>query len=64
MCAVSQQPQGFPDWYQMYDGKEGIKALYRLVGNAIPIPICAGLGRSLWEAREIDWKSLKKMESS
>ncbi|MBW0468523.1 hypothetical protein O181_008238 [Austropuccinia psidii MF-1] len=55
----AQRAQGFPDWYRLEPGPSNLKnncssRLFRLVGNAIPIPICLGLARSLLRAIEID----------
>ncbi|KAI8457156.1 S-adenosyl-L-methionine-dependent methyltransferase, partial [Phakopsora pachyrhizi] len=56
----AQRAQGFPDWYRLDPGLldpkvNFTKTLYKLVGNAIPIPICVQLGKSLMRARELDW---------
>ncbi|KAG0149871.1 hypothetical protein CROQUDRAFT_131046 [Cronartium quercuum f. sp. fusiforme G11] len=56
----AQRAQGFPDWFKLSSGDEGVAAMYKQIGNAIPIPICSALANSLWSAREIDWIKLGK----
>ncbi|KAJ7721567.1 hypothetical protein DFH07DRAFT_972254 [Mycena maculata] len=58
----AKRSQGFPDDYILWSDKSKpslqIKDFYRHVGNAVPVPLAAALGRSLETAFVQTWKKL------
>ncbi|EGG07057.1 uncharacterized protein MELLADRAFT_85954 [Melampsora larici-populina 98AG31] len=51
----AQRAQGFPDWFVLSNKSEGVKGLYKQIGNSIPLPITRSLAFCLCESREADW---------
>jgi hypothetical protein len=47
--------KGFPDWFKLSNKSEGVKGLYKQIGNTIPLQLTKSLGLCLWESRERDW---------
>ncbi|KAF7338022.1 BAH domain-containing protein [Mycena venus] len=60
----AKRAQGFPDHYILFSDKESyqgrIKDYYRHIGNAVPVPLAAALGRSLEAAFVETWKRIER----
>ncbi|KAJ7695671.1 S-adenosyl-L-methionine-dependent methyltransferase [Mycena rosella] len=56
--------QGFPDTYILCSSKktpaERLKDYFKQIGNAVPVPLAAALGRSIGAAAVHDWKERRK----
>ncbi|KAJ7047154.1 hypothetical protein C8F04DRAFT_221718 [Mycena alexandri] len=64
----AKRAQGFPDDYILWSDKlqagSQVKDYYRHIGNAVPVPLAAALGRSLEAAFVETAKRLPQEESS
>ncbi|KAI0275411.1 S-adenosyl-L-methionine-dependent methyltransferase, partial [Gloeopeniophorella convolvens] len=49
--------QGFPDWFIFYSLDDKVTMMHRQVGNAVPWPVAAAIGRELREVRLEKWRS-------
>ncbi|KAJ6477327.1 S-adenosyl-L-methionine-dependent methyltransferase [Mycena vitilis] len=60
--------QGFPDSYRFCSTKTGLPAqlidYFQQIGNAVPIPLAAALGRSIGAAVVEDWRDKNRREAS
>ncbi|KAJ7343110.1 S-adenosyl-L-methionine-dependent methyltransferase [Mycena albidolilacea] len=60
----AKRAQGFPDDYILWSGAQSktgqISDYYRQIGNAVPVPLAAALGRSLQAAFVETWKRMPR----
>ncbi|KAJ7685495.1 S-adenosyl-L-methionine-dependent methyltransferase [Mycena polygramma] len=63
----AKRAQGFPDDYILWSDKRKptsqVKDYYRHIGNAVPVPLAAALGRSLEAAVVETWKQMPREAS-
>jgi len=48
--------QGFPDHFVFFSAHNDVKTMHRQIGNAVPLPVAAALGRALREAAFKKWQ--------